>query len=208
MRLVGGRLCLDFVNTVGGRSRDLSKKRADASIVVSEKLDDYRDLVAWSQHAGMIEEAEARRLVREAARRGREAAEVLRRAIELRESLYRLFKSAIEGLEPRASDLAVLNEELSKARSREHLARVGDSFAWEWSDSRDELDRLLWPVARSAAELLTSSDLSRLRECGGENCGWIFTDTSRNRSRQWCYMQGCGNLAKVRRFRSRQRVEG
>jgi predicted RNA-binding Zn ribbon-like protein len=126
----------------------------------------------------------------------------------LRESLYRLFKSAIEGLEPRASDLAVLNEELSKARSREHLARVGDSFAWEWSDSRDELDRLLWPVARSAAELLTSSDLSRLRECGGENCGWIFTDTSRNRSRQWCYMQGCGNLAKVRRFRSRQRVEG
>ncbi|MBA3694513.1 MAG: CGNR zinc finger domain-containing protein, partial [Acidobacteria bacterium] len=29
-------------------------------------------------------------------------------------------------------------------------------------------------------------------------------DTSRNRTRQWCDMKDCGNLAKVRRFRAKQ----
>ena len=73
------------------------------------------------------------------------------------------------------------------------------------SDSEAALDRMLWSIAHSGAELLTTGDLSRLRECGGEECGWLFEDTSRNRSRQWCDMQDCGNLAKVRRYRTRLR---
>jgi predicted RNA-binding Zn ribbon-like protein len=123
----------------------------------------------------------------------------------LRESLYRLFRSIIAGSQPSSSDLEALNDELSRARGRERIAPSSEGFVWEWMDSKNELEHMLWHVARSAAELLTDGDLSRLRECGGENCGWLFEDTSRNRSRQWCVMQTCGNLAKVRRFRSRMR---
>jgi len=65
----------------------------------------------------------------------------------------------------------------------------------------------LWPLSRSAAELLTSADLAFIRECQGEDCGWLFLDTSRNRTRRWCDMRDCGNLAKVRRFRRRRRAK-
>lgn len=204
MLLIGGRLCLDFVNTVGGRRLDQSRKRAFEVTVLGEKLNDYEDLVRWSRHAGAITEAEAQRLIREGKRRREEAAEVLSRAIRLRESLYRLFETIIAG-ETKTSDLEALNDELSKARGNEKLVPSNERFVWERRDAKNELDLMLRSVALSAAEMLTTADLSRLRECGGENCGWLFEDTSRNRSRQWCVMQTCGNLAKVRRFRSRMR---
>ena len=65
---------------------------------------------------------------------------------------------------------------------------------------------MLGPVARSAAELLTSDRLDRLRQCESEKgCGWLFVDGSRNRSRRWCDMSDCGNRAKARRFHRRHR---
>ena len=75
---------------------------------------------------------------------------------------------------------------------------------WTWTDE-DVLDRMLWPVVRSSAELLVEGDLTRVRQCHGEQCGWLFVDMTKNRSRRWCDMGDCGNLAKVRRFRSRHR---
>jgi len=62
---------------------------------------------------------------------------------------------------------------------------------------------VLAPVVESAAALLTSPDLSRVRECESETCGWLFIDRSRNRSRRWCDMTVCGNRAKVRRHYQR-----
>jgi predicted RNA-binding Zn ribbon-like protein len=64
---------------------------------------------------------------------------------------------------------------------------------------------MLWPVVRSAAELLTSDELGRVRECAADNCAWLFLDRSKNRSRRWCDMAVCGNRDKVRRFRQRSR---
>jgi len=98
-----------------------------------------------------------------------------------------------------------LSEEMCVARNHEKLIHAEDKFSWSWDAGDAALDRMLWPVALSAVGLLTSGDLSRIRQCGGDNCGWLFLDTSRNRSRQWCAMNDCGNLAKVRRFRQRQR---
>lgn len=207
LRLIGGRLCLDFVNTVGGRRTGLSRKKLEASedLVLNEKLNDYIDLVAWSQHTGVVTETEAQRLIREGRRLAVEAARVLKRALRLREAIYRTLRALVGGWAPRQSDLDILNDELFQARGQERLTRVGSRFTWECSIN-DELDWMLWPVVLSAAELLTTGDFTRLRECGGQDCGWLFEDTSRNRSRQWCYMEGCGNLSKVRRFRSRMRM--
>nr|WP_272885753.1 CGNR zinc finger domain-containing protein [Fictibacillus marinisediminis] len=40
--------------------------------------------------------------------------------------------------------------------------------------------------------------------CEGGTCGWIFIDTTRNRSRRWCSMDDCGNPEKARRHYKRK----
>jgi len=84
------------------------------------------------------------------------------------------------------------------------LTRQGDGF--HWALARDvALDRPLWPIARSAVELLTSDDEVRLvRECASATCEWLFVDRTRNHSRRWCDMNDCGNRAKQKRLRERQ----
>lgn len=205
MRLIGGRLCLDFINTVDGRKSE-SARGESGSInrpVLGDKLVEYSDLVEWSRHSGIVTAIEAGRLIKASKRKAAEARDVFDRAITLREALYRICKATMTGRRPQKADLETVNEELLRARAHERLTHVADGFTWEWVGSEADLDRMLWSIAHSGAELLTTGDLSRLRECGGEECGWLFEDTSRNRSRQWCHMQDCGNLAKVRRFRSR-----
>ena len=206
MRLIGGRLCLDFINTVDGR-KSYSPRKASRSIdnVLGDKLVEYSDLVAWSRHAGIVTATEAERLIQESKRNAGEARNVFDRAIALREALYRICQAIMAGRRPQTVDLETVNDELLRARTHERLAHEANGFTWEWAGSEAALDRMLWSIAQSAAELLTSVDLSRLRECVGEECGWLFEDTSRNRSRQWCNMQDCGNLAKVRRYRTRLR---
>lgn len=207
MKLIGGRLCLDFVNSVGGRRLEPSpkKKAIDGVIVREDKFREYADLVAWSLHTGLLTEAEAIALLRESKRREKDAATVLARALALREAIWRICKAVMAGMPLRQADLDLLNQELAVAHGRVRVAAAEKNFVWEWTDTKNALDRMLWLIADSAAEFLTTADLTRLRECGGENCGWLFEDTSRNRRRQWCDMQDCGNLAKVRRFRSRLR---
>ena len=204
MRLIGGRLCLDFINTVDGRKTD-SPRRESHSVarVLGDKLADYSDLVEWSRHSGIVTATEAKSLIQASKRKAREAKDVFDRAIALREALYRIFKAIMTSRRPQNIDLETVNDELLRARTHEKLTHVAHGFAWEWVGSEAALDRMLWSIAHSGAELLTTGDLSRLRECCGEECGWLFEDTSKNRSRQWCDMQDCGNLAKVRRYRTR-----
>jgi predicted RNA-binding Zn ribbon-like protein len=78
-------------------------------------------------------------------------------------------------------------------------------FGWVWVGIEDDLTGFLWPVARAAAELLTSGQVVRLRECAGDPCGWLFLDLSKNGSRRWCDMADCGNRAKARRYRERKK---
>ena len=206
MNLVGGRLCLDFVNTVGGWNPDPARDKSNpfAMVARADKLNDYIDLLAWSLHAKLLAENEAQALARAAGRRNKEAAATLKRAIALRGAIYRICAAIIHGARPRASDLDSLNQELNVAHGRVRLGVGDENIVWEWTDTKNALDRMLWRIADSAAEMLTTDDLTRLRECPGDDCGWMFLDISKNSRRQWCDMQTCGNLAKVRRFRQRQ----
>jgi predicted RNA-binding Zn ribbon-like protein len=202
VKLVGGDPALDFVNTVGGRTRVGARRR---SLVRDDKLDDYRDLVAWALHAGLLGEAAARRLLGTAQRRPREAARVFGRAGRLREALHRVLRSLMDGRLSEAADLAVLNAELGAVRRRERLAPAPEGLRWQLEAGSDRLDSVLRAIGRAAAALLASPDIARLRECAGDGCGWLFLDRSKNRSRQWCTMEDCGNVSKVRRFRQRLR---
>ncbi|MEO6889729.1 MAG: CGNR zinc finger domain-containing protein, partial [Ktedonobacteraceae bacterium] len=58
----------------------------------------------------------------------------------------------------------------------------------------------------SAVELLTSEEVKRVKECPARDCGWLFLDMSKNGSRQWCSMEGCGSRAKMRRQYARKRA--
>jgi predicted RNA-binding Zn ribbon-like protein len=47
-----------------------------------------------------------------------------------------------------------------------------------------------------------------LKLCADETCRSVFYDRSKNRSGRWCSMSTCGNRAKVRAWRERQRADG
>ncbi len=208
MKFIAGDLSLDFINTVGARVSKPGHHRSRdyADTVLRDKLVAYQDLLTWSRLGGLVSNTETRRLEDDAAAHPENAAAVLVRATALREALYRIFKSVVEGWRPNAHDMDVLRAELSISRSHEQLAPAAGGFSWFWDDvSHQALDHPLWVVSRSAANLLTSPNLALIRQCGGTECGWMFLDTSRNHGRQWCDMRICGNRAKAMRFRQRQR---
>ncbi len=190
----GGRLCLDFANTVGGgRSRP------------KEHLHHYGDLVAWGRQAGVLGDGDARHLTRLATQRPGDAARTLADAIALREALYRIFSSVTDG-PAAAADLEALNAALSRALIHLRIVPGSRRFEWTWAAEKDALDRMLWPVVRSAADLLASDEVLRIGRCGGLDCDWLFLDTSRNHSRRWCAMRDCGNREKARRYYARKKT--
>jgi predicted RNA-binding Zn ribbon-like protein len=60
-------------------------------------------------------------------------------------------------------------------------------------------------LAAVTASMLTGR-WKRLKACANHGCQWAFYDASKNRSGRWCDMDDCGNQAKGRAFRSRQRT--
>jgi predicted RNA-binding Zn ribbon-like protein len=188
-KFTGGRLCLDYVNTLRRRltDRPLDLLRA------------YADLVTWGRDAGALTAAEAQALLREGARRPREAQAVVRRAVEVREALYRIFTATAGKRAPAPEDVAALNAALGEALAAARIVPRQRGFAWDWTEDPSALQRPLWPVVRSAAEMLTSNEVVAVRKCAAADCAWVFMDQSKNRSRRWCDMRVCGNRAKVRR---------
>jgi predicted RNA-binding Zn ribbon-like protein len=194
LALVGGALCLDFANTSSGRG----------TLYRLEHLRDWQHLLAWSAHAGVVDRRRCRTIA--AASRDIPPPESsLARALRLREAIHAIFHAtAAGGAVPRDS-IAILNEVLSEAMSRARLRCLGDRYAWTWASKPMSPAQLLWPIARSAAELLIGRELARVKICPGSGCGWLFVDRTRNSSRRWCEMEVCGSRAKMRRYRQRRR---
>jgi predicted RNA-binding Zn ribbon-like protein len=190
---VGGSVALDFANTLGGMH----------TAPTHEHLVEYKDLVEFARSATTLPRSDARRLAEESARQPARAAVVLRRAIVLREAIWRVFDALATNARADPADLAKIQEEELAALKHGRFVQSGSDVAYHWSDEL-ALDRPLWDIARAAAELLrTNDDLRRVRECGSDTCEWLFIDKSRNHSRRWCDMNDCGNTAKVRRYRQR-----
>jgi predicted RNA-binding Zn ribbon-like protein len=194
LHAIGGELCLDFTNTVNPRGTDDAR----------DYLATYGDLVAWGENMGAVSREAAVEVSKEAERHPTEAAQVLQRAVLLREALYRIFIAQMKDLAAPPDDLTRVNVELGKAMANLRL-QVGQACCvWIWEPNSRALDQVLWAIVRSAADLLTSGEIERVRQCAGEPCGWLFVDRSRNHSRRWCDMKDCGNVAKVRRYRRRK----
>jgi predicted RNA-binding Zn ribbon-like protein len=185
---------LNFMNTTSGRG---TTHRI-------EHLHRFEHLLAWACHAGALGEAAAQGL-ETLAPKGRAARRVLGRAIALREALHALISTAIAGAPAPPAALGEFNRCLAQAMAAAAIEQTPDGFVWRWPARATVPERLLWPLARSAAELLTAGDLSRVKACPGRHCGWLFLDTTRNGRRRWCEMEVCGSRAKMRRYHQRRR---
>ncbi len=188
-----GKLPLDFANTIEWR----------LSAEPVEWLNGYQDLVSWSMDAGLIDEEGALSLMEQAAQRPEEAQAAFERSLALREAIFGIFSAVTQLERIRDSDLALLNDVLQEASQSLRVKSISEGFEWVWS--RDSLDWMLGPIARSAAELVTSTELERVGICADDRgCVYVFYDTSRNHSRRWCSMESCGNRAKARRHYQRK----
>ncbi len=158
------------------------------------------DLVAFAEQAKILLPEQADELRLYARRHSGEARSVLRRAISCRENMFRAFSALAGGKAVAPEDLEQINEIAVAALMHRRLARAESGYRWEWErNSKKMMERILWPIAASAAELLTSWQLDKVRICEAPDCAWLFLDQSRNRSRRWCDMKVCGNRQKARR---------
>ena len=202
-QLSGGHPALDFVNTLDNRFA------LDGPV---ELLRGYADLLAFLQQSGLLNAQQAR-LLDAAAKKGG-AARVLQSARELRDAMAAALYGAVEGRTPAPELLRALeNHFLHAGRHRQFRWRPASKQSaarsaahWVWGRFETDVELPVWMLAQSAAELMTSAALDRLRACRSETCRWLFLDTSRNHTRRWCDMKICGNRMKARRFNARRQA--
>lgn len=117
---------------------------------------------------------------------------------ELREQMYSFLTGKHENIK-------AINLVLKSVSSRMWLDIRQDRYTFDYGYDVIGWDLVLWHIAKSFADMLCNHDQSRIKICDNPDCGWVFYDTSRNKSRRWCSESSCGNLMKVRRFRERQK---
>jgi predicted RNA-binding Zn ribbon-like protein len=195
--LTGGILCLDFVNTLDDRPSDHPK----------ELLGSYVDLVRFAEDTGTLPLTEVERLFTLSEAAPEKARRVLADAVELREAMFAVFSAVIAKRAAPTAALATLNGYIQLAAQRTILAPTKGGFGWRFDSygrSGAGFDAMLWPIIRSAADLLASDNLAFVRACSSPTCRWFFLDTSKNHRRRWCSMKLCGNRTKVQKFYARQ----
>jgi predicted RNA-binding Zn ribbon-like protein len=187
--LIGGRLCLDFVNA------------AD--------VDGYADALAWFGSVEVSLPRSTAWLARSAARRTAEASAAAATVNQVRESLRGVLLAAVEGRAVNRRSLSIVNESLASAHGHHRLIVDAEGKVAESWSTTDDLTQLLFPVAIDAWDLLTEPELARVRQCPlPDGCGRLFLDTTRSRTRRWCSMATCGNRAKNRTYHERGRTRG
>jgi predicted RNA-binding Zn ribbon-like protein len=199
-----GHVVLDFINTAYTRFDDDAPYGYEP---VEEHLTGIAALAEWSARLGLLEADEAA-LLAEAELPGR-----LEQLLDLREALRRVFRAHIHAQPMPGECLDAVNTAIrpvlryTRIEPAEEGFRVRMDCGGPTGDPSLVLDRVLWAVSQSAIALLTNpKELEMVEECPGDDCGYLFRDTSHGR-RRWCSMRSCGNRAKVQRFRDRQREE-
>lgn len=184
----GGRPAVDFVNTRRERWR-----RGVETLVTPA------DLAAWLVSAGVMEAPAP------------VSRKVLAQARELREAIDGLIAGAIDGRPASVEAITLIDDWLVFAGVRPQLVLGGDGGGVPVLTERAAADsprRALGMIALDAAEMLGTEQRSRIRICASETCSGRFFDRSPAGRRRWCSMRTCGNEAKARRHRERQKAGG
>ncbi len=195
--LLGGPVCLDFINTLDDRFKPKPK----------ELLASYVDLARFAEDTQILSDLQVDRLFALSQQAPREATRALEAGIQLREAMYAVIGAVMMKKSVPQAALYTVNQYVQVAARHASLVETKGKFGWHFDDVPLDLEAPLWPIARSAAELLASSDLRLVRACAARNCQWLFLDASKNHRRRWCDMKRCGNRAKARAFYERSKKE-
>ena len=180
----GGRLCLDFANTMDWRTSEAPQ----------ELIPDYAALLRWSKARRILSAKVVAKLQAQGAHRGADATAVMHEAYALRGEIWKAAEALCQGGQVH---LAPLNRRLAPLPAQPGL--VGDGAGYVHDLPGAALEEVLWPVLWSFTALLSSDDGSRVGCCQAQGCGWFFVDESPNRSRLWCSIEICGNRERARR---------
>jgi predicted RNA-binding Zn ribbon-like protein len=173
-----GRLCLDFVATVGERWR-----RSFERLLAPE------DLARWMVDSGL------------AASPPPVSSRQLGAGRALREAINRL---ARPGIEPEPGDAHELNQWAARAPLAPQLT-AHRKLAWV---ADRPVEAILATVARDAVDLLSGPLATRIRECVAPDCALLFVDRSRPGARRWCASAACGNRVRTKAYRQRRKERG
>ncbi len=193
LRLTGGDLCLDFINTVHHRFRPEE----------GDYLHGFRDITTWYQHIQGMTPKTIQTLDRLAKSYPQKAAQVFTKSIQLRELLYQIFSPITAGKPPAPQDLQALAAYITEAYTNMELTWQKEEGRLQLQFNAPALEQVNWHIAQHALQLLSHGPLKQVKQCPG--CGWIFLDKSKNSSRRWCSMATCGDIDKVTRFQQRNK---
>jgi predicted RNA-binding Zn ribbon-like protein len=182
---LGGRPCMDFVNTL----RERWWRRVETLVTPA-------DLVLWLERASLLVPGS-----------GVTCSEaVLRSARELREAIDACVVALAAGEPVPAGALRTIDGWLAAGAVQPSLACGPDGLpVVRPASPADPLRHALGAIALDAAQMLGTGERSRARICASETCSARFYDRSPTAARVWCSMRGCGNVAKARRHRERAR---
>lgn len=192
--LVGGELAWDFTNTSSARG----------SRAHQEHLRDFDTLMQWVEHARVMPPADCAYARAALAGHPRRSRRIFERAIEMRELIWTIGTALAEQRPVPGQLLALLSASHAENLGHAEMKMWLGSYIWVWDPRRDVQAAILGPITLSALTLIMEKDLLRTRRCAGQDCGWLFFDTTKNNRRRWCEMRVCGNRAKVRAIRDRQ----
>jgi predicted RNA-binding Zn ribbon-like protein len=191
--LVGGALAFDLTNTSSGRGGPRWL----------EHLQTAQNVVDWARHAKILTGRDAGRLRRLVTSDRRLAGRLFARMIELREVIHSVGVEIAATARARRKNMDALVRIHAECLARARLVASASTFVWVWAPGDSPVEAVLGPIVLSALSVLTGSDLSRIKRCPGDHCGWLFFDATKNKGRRWCEMEVCGNRAKQKRRRRR-----
>ena len=191
---LGGRLWVDAVNSEG----------ADTSGTRVEFWSEPARLQAWL-HFASEHHAQAQAL--------RDFSGVTEELLLEAKRLRAVLRRACEVAHASANSQDVAPELVEAINAALGFRGVRTQLEWNedgWRErelSSGESSDALYLLARSAARSWASGELVRLKPCANPLCILWFLDTSKNGTRRWCSMQGCGNRHKVTAHYARHSVE-
>jgi predicted RNA-binding Zn ribbon-like protein len=187
-------LCLEFADTRFWRGTETP----------TETLNTPGDLLAWCGAQGALDAASVKALEAQWQATPARGASTLFQALDLRETLFRIFARTAQGAAPSADDLGRFNNALDASPPRRRLQQAATGYVWLIERPRSAagiLSAVLW----SAGDLLAGPGRLRVRQCANPKCQWLFLDDSKSGTRRWCSMSACGNRAKAHRHYLKQK---
>ncbi|WP_296617550.1 CGNR zinc finger domain-containing protein [Sphingomonas sp.] len=190
IRLDGGRLAIDFANTI----HDRFAADVEDYIATPERY------VEWARRSGAIAVGEAI----DVSRLEGESEGLMADVRSLRDATYRLLSACVDVAPLPEGPLLVANAWLLRARQSQSLTDDGLlRLLANPEDLRIPLKRIVLDLVDTMAGARAGE--FKLKRCANQSsCGWIFADTSKNGRRRWCAMQTCGTASKSEARRHRR----